>query len=444
MGKKTRNKKKLIQKDQRRHWFNPGKDSYEECGLCGKSLSSLSHWRRKYDKKLMLCCGFYLCKYCAMEHECDNCRCKACMSKGPAVSTILCPICDAPPGCDNTLALAEAGHLDFIEEMFDSFMEDEYAEGVLYWYQKAEKTGNNSAQMKLLMADACRRGMGSIAQSNEDYVRHLQLASPESAYASYYLGTVYEQGLFGVEEDLEKALEYYRLSSDQVYPPGVLAYGRLRCVCFKIPVYRKLAVHESWINSKYGEDVNLSRYTLCTLLQNYSRQIDRVEELKILWELELWRKRAKKETSCHHDCQNCLDCRARFKGFRQVVLEGLDLDVCENPSCSNPTDPKSCLCPNCQIVSYCSRQCQNHHWKLSHKQECKELRQYKDRMEEAIQRGGGCGYCGVDNPSKRCDRGCAVWYCDARCQDAHWKKGDHKLQCKDSLNKNTNMKKLTR
>ena len=99
--------------------------------------------------------------------------------------------------------------------------------------------------------------------------------------------------------------------------------------------------------------------------------------------------------------------------------------------CRATPDPASSFarCGGCKRVRYCFRTCQSKHWKARHKQECKQLQpvtQSTATNEKACESPS----CPRD-PGKKlrlCSVCKCVYYCSKECQQAHYKK--HKALCK--------------
>lgn len=60
-----------------------------------------------------------------------------------------------------------------------------------------------------------------------------------------------------------------------------------------------------------------------------------------------------------------------------VVIDKFNLKVCHNPKCpiKGRINPKTVpvLCKQCNYMEYCSTQCKEKHWNISHKLVCKEI-----------------------------------------------------------------------
>ena len=66
-----REKKKQVKGRTGLVCFDPEKDPYDECKLCGKKLNCLSHWDLEDFNNIMPCCGLYLCRFCSIDHWFD-------------------------------------------------------------------------------------------------------------------------------------------------------------------------------------------------------------------------------------------------------------------------------------------------------------------------------------------------------------------------------------
>ncbi|XP_062588473.1 uncharacterized protein LOC134250136 isoform X2 [Saccostrea cucullata] len=81
-------------------------------------------------------------------------------------------------------------------------------------------------------------------------------------------------------------------------------------------------------------------------------------------------------------------------------------------------------CSRCKAKFYCSRMCQQNHWKEGHKMECRE-----ERVEEK-KNLCECSFCGVHSSDlKRCSRCKGKSCCSQDCQQKHWIVG-HNKECK--------------
>ncbi|XP_061169952.1 uncharacterized protein LOC133179178 [Saccostrea echinata] len=80
-------------------------------------------------------------------------------------------------------------------------------------------------------------------------------------------------------------------------------------------------------------------------------------------------------------------------------------------------------CSRCKAKFYCSRVCQQNHWKEGHKKECREVS--VDEMKNI------CSFCGIRSSDlMRCSRCKGEFYCSRECQRNHWKAG-HERDCKE-------------
>jgi hypothetical protein len=83
---------------------------------------------------------------------------------------------------------------------------------------------------------------------------------------------------------------------------------------------------------------------------------------------------------------------------------------------------KLMICPLCEQVNYCSRECQKDHWKKFHKKECignDKMCNNCFRLESELEEGKELMICAL------CEQ---VKYCSRECQTEHWKK-KHKKKC---------------
>jgi hypothetical protein len=103
--------------------------------------------------------------------------------------------------------------------------------------------------------------------------------------------------------------------------------------------------------------------------------------------------------------------------------------TCERPECDNAASKK---CGACLSVYYCSEECKYAHWS-THKLLCQRAPKNNADAPTPRASGHPPGRrcarpkCGRDG-AKQCSRCQAVYYCSKECQEAHWR--THKKHCK--------------
>ncbi len=107
---------------------------------------------------------------------------------------------------------------------FGEGVEKNYEQAV-YWCTKSAEQGNADAQFNL---GICYDDGKGVEQNYERAVYwYTKSAEQGNKYAQKYLGELYEKGCDGVKGDIEQALKYYKLASDQGDEEAKEAYDRL-------------------------------------------------------------------------------------------------------------------------------------------------------------------------------------------------------------------------
>ncbi|MGK5594966.1 MAG: tetratricopeptide repeat protein [Parachlamydiaceae bacterium] len=126
-------------------------------------------------------------------------------------------------------ALAEQGDAEAQFELGIVYYDNQFYEEAASWFHKAAESNHASALVKLGYMYKYRLGVAEDAQKSFEYLQ--QAADLGLAEAQYQLGRIYSTGLdenylsphpfsrsaMAVEQDLEKAFEYYQLAANQGY-----------------------------------------------------------------------------------------------------------------------------------------------------------------------------------------------------------------------------------
>jgi hypothetical protein len=359
-----------------------------------------------------------------------------------------CPVCDTemrdPPHDElkSTKALAEAGHSYAQYKYADSMKNSRSA---LPWLKKAFANGISAAGHDLMTMYASENYNG-IPKSVNKARMYAESMSSRCGRTCFQLGNFHGNGIT-MNVDMDQSIEYYRLSSEKLYPEGVMLYAewlffskgltaterqlgelspgyvvysdRVRAFSSYQKAYikaidalRRLAVQESWFGREYGMETLNAQQLLCIALDRTvdwedNESIDRSKVAEMLF----WYKRAERI------------------GYSVHVLHGANL--LERPFqkcgyCNKDSPPERCVCG---MVGYCNEHCQLKHWKTRHRAECKTLRRQTQKLETSIE--FRCGYCSLNNPAYRCSQCREIYYCDVMCQKLHWKMSNdgHRDEC---------------
>jgi hypothetical protein len=204
MGKKSRKPKSTTLR------FNPQKDAYDECRLCGKhGLPGLSHWDQ-HPKELMICCGFYLCRFCAAE---------AGFVKGddkqfPTGNSFTCPVCHSSITTSISQALdtlAMAGHAE--AQYICGEIARNSTEGPLAFYHAAE---NGNERGRAALADYYLLGKAGVHKNVKEALR-LCYSRPGSLLQAFYIRFRKGQGVFFVGRRRRTSRSNGRLWEDSLW-----------------------------------------------------------------------------------------------------------------------------------------------------------------------------------------------------------------------------------
>jgi TPR repeat protein len=129
----------------------------------------------------------------------------------------------------------------------------------------------------------------------------------------------------------------------------------------------------------------------------------------------------------------------------EELLPTDETNKCSCPDCDNEESGSTSfgVCPACRYVKYCSKKCQNRHWSLGHKNDCKKLQESKNQMIE-MNRNSIAPRVECFNPEcskrekgdsvfSRCSKCQYAKYCSKDCQITHWRSGGHKSECKKHI-----------
>jgi len=123
------------------------------------------------------------------------------------------------------------------------------------------------------------------------------------------------------------------------------------------------------VTLRHGREAIEAFETLWEICSCYIKFGDKTRAVQTLNRM----KRIKKNHPCIAKCEKLIR-QMRESGKRSRIRVARTLCKCSNPYCSKVEQKKGefSLCDRCEIVKYCSRQCQVQHWKAGHRKQCEK------------------------------------------------------------------------
>ena len=420
--------------------------TFEVCGICKESLPPMKSWKREMECSMLVCCGKFICFACQKStrlivlhaspklNTADG-RDSLTSGSGLTIREELiqpalmarCPVCysvhDGPIGLlgpGRCLRLATAGHAYA-----------QFRHGVAL-DKRSSDCPENCEKAKKWLKTAATNGcipawgyMGSLYESEGAYDRAKICFEIGGRHhcprALTDLADMYVNGR-GVESNVEKAEEYYRLAVESLLPSAIESYGMFlinrKRITEAISVCEGLAVQEGLARvgdktKKVVAGVQFMlgfSYTVGCGCDDRDDEGVKAEARRRYTSARFWLHQAARK-----GCPGAKD-------SLESIIDGPEKGVCG--FCSLP-DPLGGRCSNCNVVAYCDSNCQNKHWEKSHRRECKALKKLIQELHASLE--DACGFCRKPNPNNRCSQ-CKTPYCNEVCQTAHYH--EHKEECK--------------
>lgn len=411
------------------------------CAQCKEVLPSET-WRRE-ESSMRPCCGARLCRKCALDFEDSAAHARSCGRKlevrlsgsatnaasnaaesSPAEETLpdlirnfseadeaikLCPSCNSfPPKTQAQMVFqlkrcADAGQAAAQFDLADCIyggkhgLEQDSCEALKLYHQAATQ-GHTLAQAKLAWI------LSTFVEEFELAKHWAEKCCDTDAMAQHALGLVYSIGSADIPKDAEKAIELFRMSAEQGFPPGIRRYGDSLA-----SAGRKEEALE-WYIKGGSDETRLTAYQPAIAACQYYAAVLCRELLDKNGAALFWAKRAKRNG--HRDAEQL------YEDLNELMWRACAL-------CGG--EPKD-RCNDCRRVAYCSRACQVAHWQR-HKGECR--RSLPEITPKATEYSiFECSFCHKESPGSHCGHCQKAWYCDNDCQQQHWP--FHRTECKDA------------
>jgi TPR repeat protein len=232
--------------------------------------------------------------------------------------------------------------------------------------------------------------------------------STTNARAQFQLGRIYQQGLGSTRVDVAKAMECFRASAEELFPPGIQRFAT--------------ALHEAgrrneallWFIKGGSHELHLQPHRSNIAFCQYHAALGSLHLKSSFPRALFWAKRAKRN------------------GHDEATALCDQLQVLISKNCGNCKKPYPTVrCSGCKSVSYCDSKCQKAGW-TKHKSDCRTLPTISTARE--IYFDLMCSFCTKADPQMVCGRCKSAYYCDnQQFQESHW--AVHKNECREMSRK---------
>ena len=257
---------------------------------------------------------------------------------------------------------ADKGYVEAITGVGRVYAQEKDYKNALKYYEMASEKG--SAQAQLNAGNMYARGSG-VEISEEKAVEFYKLsASKGHPNAEFNLAQFYETGTGGVEKSYEKSFELYKSSEEKGMVEPLLKIGYYYYHGYGVEQNLNKAIEYLELSSNKG---NIHSYYYLGFAYNKlnAESISQKFDL-LLKSIYCWRKYTE-EADKPENKDTLLN---NIKNLTELTKQNC-------AQCGKNADPVLRVCGGCKILRYCSNECQVENWRNSHKEDCKKFKKLK-------------------------------------------------------------------